>query len=117
MALHYLNPDDEPRECPGHCSECGEVWPCTVERGRDWVNARAIAFHTRSHKTRGCRANGCNGTGRLGREGAEPDVEVALLAGVWKWTRRLDPHDSWHGPYPTEADALADARKAHREGR
>ncbi len=103
MSLHYLNPDDEPRECPG-CDGWGRV------ETNSSFGARRYDPHS---KMRDC--NDCNGTGRLGVEGALPDVEIAEQRGEWKWALVADGDlCTWFGPFPTETAALEAARKSQR---
>ena len=102
MPHYYRDPDREPRDC----DECDD---------------RTYLYCAR-----------CNGTGRLGEEGAKPDVSVWSLglhtpseiyepgwyvgAGKWPASCPLCEDDcDGHGPYPTESEALAAAREAARE--
>lgn len=95
MALHYLDPEREPRECH-RCNGAGNT--------------------STGHGAMLCGR--CNGTGRLGDPEARR-VEVAphpcgLPRFVW---RRFDPIAKYQQPwepdnYPTEAAALEAARIA-----
>lgn len=96
MSLHYLRPEDEPREC----SNCG---PSTPTAGL-------------AERIEECRiACECHGTGRLGAEGKEPDVRVFVASNGWWWYWRNESAaiaGMMGGPYPTESAALAAAREA-----
>lgn len=93
MTLHYSDPNLEPRDCP---------------------NARRIDGDLI------CNCPDCKCTGRLGEEGAEPEIRIRKVsAGMWTWD--LTPQAaSRYGPpyfgatYSTEAGALAAAREAVR---
>lgn len=105
MSLHYLDPEREPRECPkclgtGYAPCCG---PRDRERGDLWACTE------------------CCGTGRLGVEGAEPDI--LTMQGCGGWVYSLDTNQAAHpgggtlsvtGPFPTEAAALEAARKTQK---
>ena len=87
MSIHYLNPRDEPRDCPA-CLE-----------------GRAFGF---SQLTR-YKCKLCEGTGRLGN----PDGARVLISGIPRahyWSTTSVKHGQ--GPYPTESAALAAAREA-----
>lgn len=91
MALHYLDDSQRPRECP--CCSGG------LDLG-----------------TLDCLD--CNGTGRLGDAGAQPDcVTEQAVTGGW-WARSNTPEDAptdWAiGPYSSQEAALAAAREATR---
>jgi hypothetical protein len=97
MSLHYLNPDDEPRECP--VCDHGKVQdrpigPC------EWVTCSR-----------------CGGSGQLGN----PDATKVEIMG-WNDYPNTGHHDpvtfgyrfetmEWIGNFPTEAGALVAARK------
>lgn len=104
MTLYYLNPDDEPRECPG-CIDC--VTCCEPCRARTVGNPE------------------CGGTRRLGIEGKEPEIRVSHgmnLRGecCWysHWREDGGPVEGWPDyrlveyEGPTETEALAAARAA-----
>lgn len=103
MSLHYIDPNDAPRECP-NCNH-GECWR-DVDYGGD-------------HSTEHWECGSCNGTGRLGREGAEPEIEVYFsMKGSENdgyYARTVDGRHIGSGPHPTKASALAAARKALKE--
>lgn len=98
--LFYIHAENEPRECDA-CE--GEGYSVNDER---------------------CSA--CDGSGRLGREGAVPEIEVrgiseGLETKRWFWKPSSGPgsHESWWAAgkhyrkcYPTEAECLAAAREA-----
>lgn len=106
MPLYYSDPEIEPRDCPTLWARVGNP----------------------KHPKR-CQ---CKGTGRLGTEGAEPDVwvgqwgkteaeTVATPPGEQDWYYNLldasgNPGPDYHGPYPTESEALTAAREAVRKG-
>jgi len=110
MSLHYLDPEREPRECP-RCDGLGSVY-----RPKSRRNLKPEDY---------LQCLDCAGTGRLGVEGAEPDVEVrdftpmGSSADVFYWrtvaggSRTFDELDLC-GPHPTEALALTAARAAHK---
>ena len=86
VTLHYLNPDNEYRDCPG-CNGC-----------KEWLS----------------NPSDCNGTGKLGDKDAKPEIEVI------EWRSGVRTMYSWNAAisgfeddtlYPTEAKALAAARK------
>ena len=91
MNVHYLDPEDEPRECPG-CFAC-----CPCEH----------------HQFAGPREP-CNGTGQLGNpEG--PKVEIQeTFPGVFRYRLPIQG-DAWRNSYPTPEAALKDARKTWRK--
>jgi len=102
MPFYYLDPTREPQDCPA-CEE-GEVCEFEPLIGERW----SVCIL-------------CGGTGRLGVEGEEPDVETVELppipeAGIDEpqWFYRYPGvRDALFGPYPTEAAALSAARRAH----
>lgn len=113
MSLHYLDPDRELRECP-KCSKLRNISTMSFAERRRY---QAVAD----------QCPGCGGTGRLGMEGAEPDVNVFTWGGTldadrgWyyaQWPPLSDPTGETisptFGPFPTEAAALAAARKEHK---
>jgi hypothetical protein len=69
VSLHYLDPDREPRECPG-CPGCAPDAFFTPETPDD-----------------------CHGTGRLGVEGARADVEI--LHHTARTPVVLGPEEGW----------------------
>jgi hypothetical protein len=111
MALYYLDPESEPRECQ-YC--CDPIWK----------------MPRHEYNSLDC-PNSCGGSGRLGVAGAFEDVNVfrwggtgdALQGHYWApWPPVESPITgetvAAHGPYgpfPTEAAALTAARKAYRE--
>lgn len=105
MALYYLNPEDEPRECDAcrdnlHVGYAVNCTPTDGERGDLWACA------------------GCLGTGKLGNPDG-PRVHVFVdPRGTWNWRDWVEWGDTQpepHGTYPTESAALEAARKAWRE--
>ena len=98
MSLYFLDPEREPRECPG-CPDC--------DSGFQYEGTSTFVA--------------CDGTGRLGDPDAKPDVEVRLEAviGSRRWFYFVLGSDvaGWVGPYPTESAALAAAREAHEKRR
>jgi hypothetical protein len=97
MSLHYLNPDDEPRECH-RCVGEGTPYPSHPEGSQ-------------------IECSTCHGTGQLGNPDA-PKVEIM----GWDDYPNTGHHDpvtfgyrfetmEWIGNFPTEAAALAAARK------
>lgn len=95
MAFHFLDPDREPRACE-NCTEGADLSAGYYER---------------------CVA--CRGTGRLGVEGAEPDVEIieepeSDLTSADQWYYTINPQarpiSKSGGPFPTESAALEAAR-------
>lgn len=108
MGLFYLNPDDEPRECP------------------------AFAFSRSIPHPTDC-PTGCNGTGRLGG-GKGPEIKTLELDDSWAPVIRVPKAQrsyrgpGWYargceysalegmnlGPFPTESAALEAARAAHK---
>lgn len=96
MALYYLDPEREPREC-GMCED-GTYAP---EDGGGW------------HE----RCPFCHGTGRLGVEGAEPEIDVTCPDGELWIAEVLIPGKTKcrYFEATTESAALEAARKAHRE--
>ena len=93
MSLHFANPADEPRDC-FLCDGSGES-------GRS------------GNRIIGCSP--CKSTGRLGNPDAKPDISVFFSArnNGWCWRRTRDDQGIFaHGPFDTEAKALAAARKA-----
>lgn len=107
MSLYYLDPEREPRECHV-CDGTGSYssHECGVLRSAE--------------------CGYCNGTGRLGVEGAEPDFEVRWNphnnrhdenAPGWRWSdlQGYAHHPSlWSEAFPTESAALEAARAAHK---
>lgn len=107
MTRFYIHEDDEPREC----SEC-EGTGCDVDP------AASVVFQ------KGCVR--CNGTGRLGREGHEPEIEIDEFKLNGEsighfWRRIRDDSSAWRGKangpnsviaFPTETEALTAAREA-----
>jgi len=114
MALHYLRESDQPRPCSGSDSPC-ETLIGTVMGREPCIRAKGHLGHC-APDHRHCPD--CNGTGQLGNPGA-PRVETWNEQGdyqsmdSWGWYAELQLEDSgMFGPYPTEAEALAAARKA-----
>jgi hypothetical protein len=107
MALFYLDPESEPRKCP-KCSEYHHEHPSSlVGRVGRPNGGEGPCFD-------------CLGTGRLGVEGAEPEIEIhttsdnpglAGLSGFW-W--REAGRYRYRGPFPTSDAALSAARAAHK---
>ena len=93
MALHYLNPEDEPREC----------------RELTRIDRPAETIH--SQHPCSCR---CNGTGRLGNSDAER-IEVKYLDGVGRWAWRRPGAALWKDLKAREENsAVEEARDAHQ---
>lgn len=103
MTRFYIHEDDRPRDCLAEY--CDEGWINSPE-GR-------------------AECSKCNGTGRLGREGHEPEIEVKCREHRslgwdnhgWYWRTHHRPPDagwqlSYGQPYPTEVEALTAAREA-----
>lgn len=67
MSLFYLNPDDEPRECPGL------EWERTVTEPDGWGVPRVVAGQRGITHAHGCP---CNGTGRLGNPEARAEIVI-----------------------------------------
>lgn len=112
MALYFLDPEREPRECP----DC-EGW------GRVETNSQGFGVRRYDPTSRMCDCFNCNGTGRLGVEGAKPEIEIlhfgyafsgADPARGFRWRRvPVKPGElGWSPIEPTEAAALEAARKA-----
>lgn len=108
MSLYYLDPEREPRACPG-CDDCCD---CSIPDGYDYCPAHGYIGR-------------CNGTQRLGVDGAKPDIEIVHSPPTWRLSLRgyfyreiggacSKPDGSPSGPYSTEALALEAARKAAR---
>lgn len=94
MPLYYLDESREPRDCP-ECVGSGVSVSAS--------NSQAGTIHCPT----------CHGRGRIGDLDSEPDVEVARpYMPYTKWYHRVPFRPQWHGPYPTEAEALAAAREA-----
>lgn len=92
MSLHHLDPDREPRECPSCDGLAGEH-----EHPRDLCED-------------------CGGFGRLGVEGAEPDVEIHWRPYLGGYSWRLAGESEWRLPLlPTKSAVLAAARSAHSQ--
>lgn len=94
MALHYLDPEQEPRACP-ECNGEGEACFEQPLIGERWI-----------------QCNRCSGSGRLGNPDAKRVETIRITGGegrYWQWRAIGDAiTDGTH--YPTEAAALAAAR-------
>lgn len=103
MALHYVNPNDEPRECMG-CLGKGRPGGDTTCDGTPRQRRRP-------------RCSECRGTGRLGNEDGAAfevwydDLETAEGAPAG-WYYDAPSMGDPSGPHATEAAAVAHARKA-----
>ena len=101
MPLHYIDPNDEPRECPGV--------------GRYDCVEGSVLFGDET-------CPNCHGTGRLGNPQAEPEIRTREFRtgdpmnrhlNGWYWAPPGDKYAAYeHGPYPTEAACLQAAREA-----
>lgn len=104
MSIHYLNPDDEPREC----ERC---------KGAGYKNDRLIVLDDLESL-----CNGCGGTGRLGNvdgprifTSRSPDfADDHPMESGWYFGPDVEVGPVF-GPYSTESAALDAARAAHRE--
>lgn len=100
MGLHYLNPDDEPRECPARCEQ---------------------GWHRNDADTCSYACESCYGTGLLGDPEAKPDVDVfygkirEVDAPGWLYDTGVGFLSNPQGPFPTEAAALTAAREANND--
>ena len=103
MSTHYINPDDEYRDCES-CGGSGYAPGCTETdlslRGNLWA----------------CLM--CDGTGKLGDKDAKPEIEViewrSGVRTMYSWKAAISGFED-DNLYPTEAEALAAARKALKQ--
>lgn len=106
MAIHYLNPDDEPRECR-RCEVDGTGTGTLLDF--DGTNPEPCDV--------------CDGSGQLGNpDGPSVDIREGMDGKRWgwriigRWNTALEAkHQGWNRPYPTREAALEAARKAQRE--
>lgn len=130
MSLHYLDPEREPRECdrcdgktmtpaiPGLDSEkCPICWG--DGRVYNSVHDETRVCQLCLGDTRVSRCVRCNGTGRLGVEGAEPEIDLSCPDGELWIAEVLLPGKTKcrYFEAPTESAALEAARAAHRAKR
>jgi hypothetical protein len=124
MSLHYSDESKRPRACDGgtapRCDLCGSEMGLQTEDA-DGPCHQWACFCNGGHYAE-CGA--CEGTGRLGDPEARPDIEVGqggplgfsrVYADRWHWRGLGAVATHWSAMgYPTEADAVAAARKALR---
>ncbi len=99
MSLHFSDESKAEREC----------LPCKGKGRR------------RPRKERGARiCTDCNGSGRIGVEGAVADFHTYRIQSGWCWGRLVSNKRRWggsmlNGPFDTEDDAISAARAALTE--
>lgn len=101
MSLHYIDPNDEPRECPS-CEGVG------------YRHIRQDCDGTYDGPENDCPGD-CNGTGRLGDPEKRAEIDVFLhdkgdFGEEWGWVGIAERCCLRF--YDTESEALAAARKA-----
>jgi hypothetical protein len=116
MGLFYLDAQREPRECPVKGHFHGRAPKDSA--GREYCSRCSWEFmeHTNSVCPHDADCMTCHGTGRLGVEGARPDVEISHsgVPGDGFMYRIPTRSGQRFGPFPTESAALEAARAAHK---